>query len=124
VSASPRISRARVLDQLRVAARKGDRNALQIALGEMRTLAYSPRYWDKYLELLANPLARLADLLVIKQGDRIADQKGWPRRRGRAAKRPEVKGSARPAARRGAAPARRGPGRAAPAQPSLFPDWS
>ena len=43
----------------------------------MRTLALSPRYWEKYLALLGNPLARLVDLLVIKQGDRIAHQKGW-----------------------------------------------
>jgi hypothetical protein len=43
----------------------------------MRTLALSPRYWEKYLTLLSNPLARLVDLLVIKQGDRIAHQKGW-----------------------------------------------
>jgi hypothetical protein len=43
----------------------------------MRTLALSPRYWQKYLLLLRNPLARLVDLLVIKQGERIAHQKGW-----------------------------------------------
>jgi hypothetical protein len=42
----------------------------------MRTLALSPRYWERYLALLANPFARLVDLLVIKQGDRIAHQKG------------------------------------------------
>jgi hypothetical protein len=43
----------------------------------MRTLALSPRYWEKYLALLRNPMARLVDMLVIKQGDRIAHQKGW-----------------------------------------------
>lgn len=72
-----RISRDKVLAELRLAARKGDRAALALALDQMRTLALSPRYWEKYLALLANPLARLVDLLVIKQGDRIAHQKGW-----------------------------------------------
>lgn len=43
----------------------------------MRTLAHSPRYWEKYLVLLRNPSARLVDLLVIKQGEKIAHQKGW-----------------------------------------------
>jgi hypothetical protein len=43
----------------------------------MRTLAHSPRYWEKYLILLRNPAARLVDLLVIKQGEKIAHQKGW-----------------------------------------------
>jgi hypothetical protein len=78
--ASPRPSRlssARILAELRAAARKGDRAALTLALDQMRTLAFSPRYWAKYLGLLRNPLARLVDLLVIKQGDRIAHQKGW-----------------------------------------------
>lgn len=72
-----RISQAKVLADLRLAAKKGDRTALALALDRMRTLAHSPRYWEKYLTLLANPLARLIDLLVIKQGDRIAQQKGW-----------------------------------------------
>ena len=72
-----RVSQAKVLADLRLAARKGDRTALSLALDRMRTLAHSPRYWEKYLTLLANPLARLIDLLVIKQGDRIAQQKGW-----------------------------------------------
>jgi hypothetical protein len=72
-----RISQARVLADLRLAARRGDRNALSLALDRMRTLAYSPRYWEKYLGLLSNPLARLVDLLIIKQGERIAHQKGW-----------------------------------------------
>jgi hypothetical protein len=66
-----------VLANLRLAARKGDRTALELALGEMRTLALSPRYWEKYLVLLRSPLARLADLLAIKQGERIARLKGW-----------------------------------------------
>ncbi len=72
-----RISNGRVLQELRTAARKGDRAALTLALDQMRTLALSPRYWEKYLALLGNPLARLVDLLVIKQGERIARQKGW-----------------------------------------------
>jgi len=72
-----RVSQGKVLADLRLAAKKGDRTALSLALDRMRTLAHSPRYWEKYLTLLANPLARLIDLLVIKQGDRIAQQKGW-----------------------------------------------
>src|SRR3989449_5547455 len=108
-----RISQAKLLGDLKVAAKRGDRTALSLALDQMRTLAHSPRYWEKYLALLANPLARLVDLLVIKQGDRIAQQKGRKvptatraiRRRPQRAKR---------AARR-----RRPP---FPSQPSLFPD--
>jgi hypothetical protein len=72
-----RLSSGRILKELRVAARRGDRAALAVALDHMRTLAFSPRYWEKYLLVLRNPLARLVDLLVIKQGDRIAHQKGW-----------------------------------------------
>lgn len=72
-----RISETKILGDLRLAAKKGDRTALSLALDRMRTLAHSPRYWEKYVALLANPLARLIDLLVIKQGDRIAHQKGW-----------------------------------------------
>jgi hypothetical protein len=72
-----RVNLKRITDQLRVASRKGDRAALTLALEQMRTLALSPRYWEKYLGLLRNPLARLVDLLVIKQGERIAHQKGW-----------------------------------------------
>ena len=81
-----------------------------LATEQMKTLAYTPRYWDKYLDLLANPLARLVDLLLIKQGDKIAHQKGWvrPKRERRPAK----------TATRGSR--RRSP--AGPAQPSLFPD--
>src|SRR5439155_18046980 len=70
-----RINQGKILANLRLAARKGDRTAL--ALDQMRTLAHSPRYWERYLMLLSNPLARLIDLLAIKQGDRIAHQKGW-----------------------------------------------
>jgi hypothetical protein len=80
--ASPRPSRlssARILRELRAAARRGDRAALTLAVDQMRTLALSPRYWEKYLRLLKSPMARLVDLLVIKQGDRIAHQKGWKR---------------------------------------------
>jgi hypothetical protein len=72
-----RVSRDKVLTELRLAARKGDRAALELALAQMRTLAHSPRYWEKYLGLLRNPLARLVDLLAIKQGDHIAHLKGW-----------------------------------------------
>src|SRR3989441_9135543 len=72
-----RISQAKLLGDLKVAAKRGDRTALSLALDQMRTLAHSPRYWERYLTLLSNPLARLIDLLMIKQGDRIAHQKGW-----------------------------------------------
>ena len=110
-----RISRRAILAQLKLASRKGDRAALTLAIEQMKVWAYSPRYWEKYLELLAHPLARLADLTVIKQGEKIAHQKGWARPKrergkapGRAAKSPKS-GSRR----------RRPP---SPAQPSLFPD--
>ena len=72
-----RVNLKRITDHLRVASRKGDRAALTLALDQMKTLALSPRYWEKYLGLLRNPLARLVDLLVIKQGERVAHQKGW-----------------------------------------------
>jgi hypothetical protein len=81
-----RISQAKLLGDLKVAAKRGDRTALSLALDQMRTLAHSPRYWEKYLTLLTNPLARLVDLLVIKQGDRIAYQKGWKLSRSQPAK--------------------------------------
>jgi len=113
------VSGSKVLEQLRLAARKGDRNALILAVDQMRTLAYSPRHWEKYLRLLASPLARLVDLLVIKQGEKIARQKGWvkPRR-----PRPK-KGTAATAKAGGRKPSARK--RAADAlQPSLFPDLS
>ena len=117
VTRPSRISRARILEQLRVAARKGDRTALALALDEMKTLAMSPRYWERYLDLLSHPLARLADLLVIKQGERIARQKGHAPRRERPA------APARGAGKKKAArPARRRPGLSAEQQPLLFPD--
>ncbi|OGL10781.1 MAG: hypothetical protein A3F92_11820 [Candidatus Rokubacteria bacterium RIFCSPLOWO2_12_FULL_71_22] len=110
-----RVSQARILADLRLAARRGDRTALALALDQMRTLAHSPRYWEKYLVLLANPLARLVDLLVVKQGERIAHQKGWK------LPRPVAAGpaKARRGKKRGAGPR---PRRSAPAgvQPSLF----
>lgn len=110
-----RISRAKILDQLRVAARKGDRTALTLATDQMKTLAYSPRYWEKYLELLGNPLARMVDLLLIKQGDKIARQKGWVKpRRERRADKPKGKGA------KAAGRSRRRP--ASAEQGSLFPD--
>ena len=104
-----RVNLKRIADNLRVASRRGDRAALTLALDQMKTLALSPRYWEKYLGLLRNPLARLVDLLVIKQGDRIAHQKGWklprpaaspppgktPPKRARAARRPAAAASER-----------------------------
>ena len=77
----------------------------------MKTWAYSPRYWQKYMQLLAHPLARLVDLTVIKQGDKIAHQKGWVklpreprkpkpkpgRRAPSAGRRPPPRGGRRPA---------------------------
>jgi len=113
VTRPSRISRASILTQLKLAARKGDRTALAVAADQMKTWAYSPRYWQKYLELLANPLARLVDLALIKQGDKIARQKGWVK-----PKRARPVRKARPTPAR---PARRRP-RASPEQPSLFPD--
>ena len=110
-------SQTRVVERLRLAARKGDRTALALALDEMRTLAFTPRYWLRYLALLQHPLARLVDLLVIKQGDRIARQKGgWTapaRKRRAAAAKPQPRRAPRTAPRRRRAP---------PDQPSLFPD--
>jgi hypothetical protein len=77
VTRPSRISRAAIVAQLRAAATKGDRSALALAIDQMKTWAYSPRYWQKYLQLLTHPMARLVDLTVIKQGDKIAHQKGW-----------------------------------------------
>jgi hypothetical protein len=114
VTRPSRISRAKILEQLRLAARKGDRTALTLAAEQMKTLAYSPRYWERYLELLTNPLARLVDLLLIKQGDKIARQKGWVKRR---RERPAASVRAAKAAKKAR---RRAPGSAE--QPSLFPD--
>jgi len=114
-----RVSRGKVLEQLKAAARTGDRTALALAVDQMRTLAYSPRYWEKYLHLLSYPLARLVDLLVIKQGEKIARQKGWsrPKRQpvpGRKRKAGKTPLKAKPRGRRKAA--------AGEVQPSLFPD--
>lgn len=110
-----RISRDKILTNLRLAARKGDRNALELALGQMRTLALSPRYWEKYLALLRNPLARLVDLTTIKQGERIAQQKGWKVPR----PAPPDSGGARRKSR-ASAPRRIAPVPVAVQQPSLF----
>ena len=112
-----RPSRARIIAQLKVAAKKGDRVALERAIDQMKTWAYSPRYWERYLLLLAHPLARLVDLTVIRQGERIARQKGWVKPRREPPKRPRG-ASAAPARR----PARRPKVDAAPAQASLFED--
>lgn len=110
-----RISRGVILGQLRLAATKGDRAALTLAVDQMKTWAYSPRYWQKYMQLLSHPLARLVDLTVIKQGDKIAHQKGWvkPKREPRKPKR---------TAERRAAGRRARPVAALAAQPSLFPE--
>lgn len=117
MTAPSRISRARIVEQLKLAARKGDRSALMLATEQMKTLAYSPRYWDKYLDLLAHPLARMVDLLVIKQGDKIAHQKGWTRpKRGRPAAKTPARG-----AKAAARASRRRPTTGS-AQASLFPD--
>jgi hypothetical protein len=112
-----RVSARKVLLDLRLASRRGDRAALTLALDQMRTLAHSPKYWERYLGLLRNPLARLVDLLVIKQGERIAHQKGWklPRPGPAAADGKPRRGARKPARIRRARPA-------APSatQPSLF----
>jgi hypothetical protein len=84
----------------------------------MRTLAFTPRYWVRYLTLIRHPLARIVDLLVIKQGEKIARQKGWPhaskatRRSGGASRREKA-----PRPRRAPRP------RAGPEQPPLFPGF-
>ena len=109
-----RVSQARILADLKLAAKKGDRSALSLALDRMRTLAYSPRYWEKYLGLLRNPLARLVDLLVVKQGERIAQQKGWK------LPRPAPADAARTKKRRKAAATSRRKPVATAEQPSLF----
>jgi len=113
-----RVSGRRVLLDLRLASRKGDRAALALALDQMRTLAHSPRYWERYLGLLRNPLARLVDLLVIKQGDRIAHQKGWKRPRAT----PATTGDGKPGKTRKQSPpsGRRRRAPVAVTQPSLF----
>ena len=110
-----RISRAAIVGQLRAAATRGDRAALALAIDQMKTWAYSPRYWQKYLHLLTHPMARLVDLTVIKQGDKIAHQKGWvkPKREPRKPRKEPTAKTGR--ARRAARPA-------PSAQPSLFPD--
>ena len=113
---SPRLNRAAILAQLKLAARRGDRVALTLAIEQMKVWALSPRYWEKYLDLLGHPLACLVDMTVIKQGDKIARQKGWVTgRRKRAA-------PAREAKTRAPRPARVKVTRPAPAQASLFPD--
>jgi hypothetical protein len=120
-TSSSRINRDRIVAALRAASRKGDRHALTVAIDQMRTLALTPRYWEKYLVLLKNPLARLVDLLVIKQGHRIAHQKGWklPRPSGDDGGPPPASVKKAPPRRKG----RRARPRAAESvgrQPSLF----
>jgi hypothetical protein len=77
-----RVSTSKIAADLRLAGKRGDRSALTLAIENMRMLAHSPRYWEKYLGLLRNPFARVVDMLVIKQGEKIAHQKGWNIRRG------------------------------------------
>jgi hypothetical protein len=114
VTRSSRLSRAAILTELKLAARKGDRVALALAIEQMKLWALSPRYWERYLDLLGHPLARLIDMTVIKQGEKIARQKGWVKTRAKPAR--AVKGpSTRQARARPARPA-------AAAQASLFPD--
>lgn len=110
-----RISAQKIVADLRLAARKGDRSALTLALDRMRTLAMSPKYWEKYLTLLRNPHARLVDLLVLKQGERIAHQKGWKLPKTTDAPAPPAK--TRKSKKR---PGRARPTAAASQQPSLF----
>ena len=114
---SSRLSRAAILTELKLAARKGDRVALTLAIEQMKLWALSPRYWERYLDLLGHPLARLIDMTVIKQGEKIARQKGWVKtRRERAKPARAVKGPVRaPGAGQAGPPA-------AAAQASLFPD--
>ena len=111
-----RISGQKIVDDLRLAAKKGDRAALTLALDQMRTLAHSPKYWERYLTLLRNPLARLIDMLLIKQGERIAHQKGWKLPRPAA---PAAEGKARRGGKKTRARRRRADGSPA-VQPSLF----
>src|SRR5262249_46631780 len=53
-----RMSSRKILTDLRLVGRRGDRSALTIAVDGTRTLAHSPCYWEKYLGLLRNPSAR------------------------------------------------------------------
>lgn len=117
VTPSGRPSRAVIIDQLKLASKKGDRVALALAVEHMKLWAYSPRYWQKYLQLLSHPLARLVDLTVIKQGDKIARQKGWVKPR-RASKPPAKRRPSESTRERPKVPRAVG----ASAQPSLFPD--
>jgi len=112
-----RVSGKKILADLRLAARRGDRSALALALEQMRMLAHSPRYWERYLGLLGNPMARLVDLLVIKQGERIAHLKGWKPPRPIP---PEQAARRKNAAREKAARTSRRRQESAANQPSLF----
>lgn len=114
---SSRLSRAAILTELKLAARKGDRAALTVAIEQMKLWALSPRYWERYLDLLGHPLARLIDMTVIKQGEKIARQKGWVKTRREHGK--PAQGINGPVARPGRPRAARPP---AAAQASLFPD--
>ena len=111
-------SRAAILGELKLAAKKGDRMALARATERMKVWALSPRYWQKYLDLLSHPLARLVDLTVIKQGERIARQKGWVK----AKREPARKGAPEVDRRQVRPPAKRAARRPAPAQEPLFPE--
>ena len=116
-TSASRVNLKKITDNLRVASRKGDRVALTLALDQMKTLALSPRYWERYLGLLRNPLARLVDLLIIKQGERIAHQKGWKLPRQAA---PPPAPAKRVAPKKGSPVRRRHAAPASERQPSLF----
>ena len=75
-TAPSRISGQKIMGDLRLAAKKGDRAALTLALDQMRTLAHSPKYWEKYLTLLRNPLARLVDMHArrLQLQERLTEQ--------------------------------------------------
>jgi hypothetical protein len=117
VPRSSRLSRAAILTELKRAARTGDRDALALAIEQMKLWALSPRYWQRYLDLLGHPLARLVDMTVIKQGDKIARQKGWVTTRRERAK-PARGGTGHAGRPVPAKPVRS----SAAAQASLFPD--
>jgi hypothetical protein len=117
VTRSSRLSRAAILTELKLAARKGDRVALTLAIEQMKLWALSPRYWERYLDLLGHPLARLIDMTVIKQGEKIARQKGWVKKKREPSPPPRKRRA--PSPRRLRPPAARA---ASPTQPSLFPD--
>ena len=75
---SSRLSRAAILTELKLAARKGDRVALTLAIEHMKLWALSPRYWEKYLDLLSHwdasnrVLGRARRRMTRESGDRTS----------------------------------------------------